>query len=282
MHKVIIVCVLFFLASCAIEDAQPTREKQLTIAQNFMNAQQKKLLQQMAKRRSIELTILDYSANSIRKAIQQNPWAPGFDLIMLDGLYAQSKLTGLSFQYTEPNYAYIPIGISYIPDSNLNVRYFNDLSTKYLWAAPENKAPSILNLHLAYAYRKKETNKKLDSSYKKLVRGLKDHKLSYDAYQLRNTILISTYASHLNVLKKAVKKREFIFGVHEPNQMFVDYMSLSIISQTSQYTTAMRFVRALHQMRDHNQYYRNLFGLIGPKEVNGLPAPSTLIKYIEK
>lgn len=147
MRNALLFLVLLLVASCAIEEAQPQKTKQLTIAQNFMNTGQKKILSKIAKRRGINLSILELNANQVRKAIQQNPWEPGFDLIILDGISALQHLKGLAFEYHEPAFAAIPIGVSYVPDSVVKVRHFKDLSNQYLWAAADAKAEPILKAH---------------------------------------------------------------------------------------------------------------------------------------
>ncbi len=282
MRNALLLLILLLLASCAIEEAQPQKERQLTIAQNFMNKAQKKILLKMAKRRNIDLKILDLSASKMRKAIKKNQWEPGFDLLILDGLQAQNTLKGLSFQFAEPGYAAQPIGVSYLPDSVVKVNHFKDLSSQYLWAAADTKSEAILNLHLAYAYRKRDTDKKLNRAYKDLIRGFKDHKLAYDTYQLRNTLLLCTYNTHLHELKRVVKKRQFTFALGNPKRFYADYMSLFIIEQTPQYQSALRFVRFLHYMRDHNAKFRNAFGIMPKSKITKQPTPRKLLELLEK
>jgi hypothetical protein len=282
VRNALLLLILLLFASCAIEEAQPKKERQLTIAQNFMSKAQKQILLKIAKRRSIDLNILDLSAGKMRNAIQKNQWEPGFDLLILDGLQAQNTLKGLSFQFAELGYAAQPIGVSYVPDSVVKVRHFKDLSTQYLWAAADAKSEAILKLNLAYAYRKRDTDKKLNKAYKDLLRGFKDHKLAYDTYQLQNTLLLSTYSTHLHKLKKAVKKRQFTFALGKSKRYFADYMSLFIVEQTPQYHTALRFVRFLHYMRDHNTKFQKAFGIMPKPTVTQQPTPRVLLEFLEK
>jgi hypothetical protein len=274
--------LILLLAGCALEEAQPQKDGQLIIAQNFMSAAQKKILTKIAKRRSIDLTILDLNSGKIRKAVKKQPWEPGFDLILLDGIAALKNLEGLSFQYHQPNFAAIPIGVSYVPDSVVKVQHFKDLSSRYLWAAADNKSEAVLKAHLAYIYRARETNKQLNKVYKDLLRGFKDHKLAFDTYQLQNTLLLCRYDTHLQVLKKAVKKRQFTFALKNQNRYFADYMSLSIIEQTPNYIAAKRFVAYLNYMRDHSRAFRNAFGIIAKRKVAPQPKPKVLLEFLEK
>jgi len=274
--------LILILAGCALEEAQPQKDSQLIIAQNFMSAAQKKILTKIAKRRSIDLTILDLNSGKIRKAVKKQPWEPGFDLILLDGIAALKNLEGLSFQYHQPAFAAIPIGVSYVPDSVVKVRHFKDLSSQYLWAAADTKSEAVLKAHLAYIYRQRETNKQLNKVYKDLMRGFKDHKLAFDSYQLQNTLLLCRYDTHLQVLKKAVKKRQFTFALKNQNRYFADYMSLSIIEQTPNYRAAQKFVAYLNYMRDHNSAFRNAFGIIAKRKVAPQPKPKVLLEFLEK
>ena len=282
MRNALLFLVLLLVASCAIEEAQPQKTKQLTIAQNFMNTGQKKILSKIAKRRGINLSILELNANEVRKAIQQNPWEPGFDLIILDGISALQHLKGLAFEYHEPAFAAIPIGVSYVPDSVVKVRHFKDLSNQYLWAAADAKAEPILKAHLAYVYRNRTTNKVLQTSYKDLLRGFIDHKLAFDTYQLQNTLLLCRYDTHLQVLKKAVQKRQFTFALSKPNRFFADYISLSVVEQTPHHQTAQDFVGFLHYLRDHNATFRNAFGMSKKSKVAKQPTPQVLLEFFEK
>ena len=71
VRNLLFLYLLLLFTGCAIDEAQPQKEKQLTLAQNFMTASQKKVFLKIAKRRDIDLTILDLSANSMRKAIKK-------------------------------------------------------------------------------------------------------------------------------------------------------------------------------------------------------------------
>ena len=282
VRNLLLIYLLLLFTGCAIDEAQPEKEKQLTLAQNFMTASQKKVFLKIAKRRNIDLTILDLSANSIRKAIKKHPWEPGFDLIMLDGITAQKSLAGLSFQYHNPAFATIPIGISYVPDSIVQVRQFKDLSEHYLWSAADSKAQIILKANLAYKYRNRENDKQLNQAYKDLMRGYKDHQLVFDNYQLLNTLLLCRYDTYVHVLKKAAKRRRFTFALDKKNRYYADYMSLSIVEQSPQYITAKKFTNYLDYMRDHNTAFRNTFGISEKIKVQRQPTVHTLLKYIEK
>ncbi len=282
VRNLVFLYLLLLFTGCAIDEAEPQKEKQLTLAQNFMTASQKKVMLKIAKRHHIDLTILELSPLAIRKAIKKHPWEPGFDLIMLDGLAAQKSLAGLSFQYHNPAFATIPIGVSYVPDSVVKVSHFKDLSQQYLWSAADDKALPILKANLAYVYRSREKNKQLNQVYKDLMRGFKDHQLTFDNYHLLNTLLICRYDTYIHVLKKADKRRQFTFALDKKNRFYADYMSLSIIEQSPQYITAKKFVHYLDYMRDHKAAFRNTFGLSQKPQVTRQPTVQTLLKYLEK
>jgi hypothetical protein len=282
VRNLLFLYLLLLFTGCAIDDAQPQKEKQLTLAQNFMTARQKKVMLKIAKRRHIDLTILELTPSAIRKAIKNHPWEPGFDLIILDGIIAQKALDGIDFQYHDAAFAAIPIGVSYVPDSIVKVSHFKDLSQQYLWSAADDKALTILKANLAYVYRNRDKNKQINQVYKDLLRGYKDHQLAFDNYQLLNTLLLCRYDTYLHQLKKAAKKRRFTFALDKKNRYFADYMSLSIIEQSPQFYIAKKFVHYLDYMRDHKAVFRNTFGMAQKQKVKRQPTVQTLLKYLEK
>lgn len=282
MRNLLLLSLLFFFTGCAIEEAQPQKEKQLTLAQNFMTNAQKQVLLKIAKRRKIELSIIELSPNQIRKTLKNHPWEPGFDLVILDGILAQKALDGIDFQYHQAAFAAIPIGVSYVPDSIVRIRNFSDLSKHFLWSAADDKAQTILKANLDYAYRNRENNQQLNKAYKDLLRGYKDHKLAFDNYQMLNTLLLCRYDTYLHVLKKAAKKRRFTFALGKKKQYYADYISLSIIEQSPHYHTARKFVRHLTFMRDNNVAFREAFGIAEKQDVQKQPTVKVLLQYLDK
>lgn len=282
MHRILYILLVFIFSACSLEEIQPVHNKQLIIAQNFMSRAQQQILQKIAKRKRIQLTIKKLSAQQIRKHIQQKPWDPGFDLIMLDGILEQAVMERLPFQYKEPQFAIIPLGVSYVPDSVVKVKHFKDLSTKYLWAPADDKVKAILKLHLAYAYRKRDTQKKVKQAYLDLLRGFKDHELQFDTYQLQNTLLLCRLDTHLHSLQKEVKRRQFTYALHAPTAYYADYMGLYIIEQCSSYHLAKQFVQYLHYRQEHQTAFRNAFGCIKKSKKQKHTPIKELLKYRDK
>ncbi len=267
MRSYLSLLLILLLAGCALENAQPETHQELAIAQNFMSASQKHIFQKIAKRKHLKLTILDLSARAIRKAIQTNPWDPGFDLILIDGLSEQRHLKKLHFAHHEPYFASIPIGISYVPDSVVKVRAFEDLSQLYLWAAADKKAEPILKAHLAYAYRERNENADLQQSYRQLLQGYKDHELALETdFERKKTLYLCRYDTHLQHLKPFFKNRQFTFA-RKPNQAFyADYLCLTVVQQSSQHVLAMHFVELLQQKRDQNKAFQKAFGIVAQRK----------------
>ena len=109
MRSYLSLLLILLLAGCALENAQPESHQELTLAQNFMSAAQKHIFQKIAKRKHLKLTILELSAGAIRKALQTNPWDPGFDLILIDGLSEQRHFKKMHFAHYDPHFASIPV-----------------------------------------------------------------------------------------------------------------------------------------------------------------------------
>lgn len=280
--KLYFVLLLFFLGSCAIEEAQPQNDAQLVIAQDFLNKDQKTLLTKIAKRRKIQLSIRDLSAKEIRKTLRKSPWDPGFDLVLVGSLEAQKSLQALKFQYQERTFGIIPIGISYVTDSVVRVKHFKDLSENYLWAPADTYAQTILSAHLSYAYRKREKNRAVNKAYKDFKRGLKEHRLAFDSYNLQNTLLLCRYDTYLHFLKKEVPSRKFTHAVESKANYFADYISLYIVAQTKNYQNAKKMLRFLHYLRANNPKFRRAFGMIEPPRKCKQPTPQTLLEFLEK
>lgn len=282
MAKLYFVLLLVFLGGCAIEEAQPQNDAQLVIAQDFMNKDQKKVLTKIAKRQKIQLNILDLTANEIRKTLRKSPWDPGFDLVLLGSLNAQKSMKDLRFQYQETTFGIIPIGISYVTDSVVKVKHFKDLSENYLWAPADSYAQTILSAHLSYTYRNREKNNAVNKAYKNFKRGLKEHRLAFDNYNLQNTLLLCRYDTYLHYLKKEVPSRKFTYALQNKADYYADYLSLYIVAQSKHYQNAKKMLRFLHYLRANNAKFRNVFGIIEKPRKRKQPTPHTLLKFQEK
>lgn len=283
MRSYLSLLLILLLAGCALENAQPETQKELAIAQNFMSAAQKQILLKIAKRKHLKLTILDLSAGAIRKAIQTNPWDLGFDLILIDGLSEQRHLKKLHFAHHEPYFASIPIGISYVPDSVVKVRAFEDLSKLYLWAAADKKAEPILKANLAYAYRKRNENTAMQQSYRQLLQGYKDHELALEAdFERKKTLYLCRYDTHLQHLKPFFKNRQFTYARNQQQTFFADYLCLAIVQQSPHHVLALDFVKLLQQKRDQNKAFQKAFGIVAQRKTKKVVNPKVLKDYLEK
>ncbi|MFM7007149.1 MAG: hypothetical protein ACKOWX_07830 [Flavobacteriales bacterium] len=282
MAKLYFVLLLFLLGSCAIEEAQPQNDAKLIIAQDFLSKAQKKVLVKIAKRREIDLSIRDLSAKEIRNILRKNPWEPGFDMVLLGGLKAQQTLQNITFQYHEADYGIIPIGISYKTDTVVKVKHFKDLSENYLWAPADAYAQTLLSAHLSYVYRNREKDKAVNKAYKAFKRGLKEHRLAFDHYNLQNTLLLCRYDTYLHYLKKEVPSRKFTYALQNKTDYYADYLGLYIVAQTKNYQNAKKMRRFLHYLRANNPKFRRAFGMIEKPSKRKQPTPSTLLDFLEK
>lgn len=283
MRSLLPLILILLIAGCTLQDAQPDTQRQLSIAQNFMSAAQKQVLLKIAKRKHLQLKIIDLSATAIRKAIQTNPWDPGFDLILIDGLSQQGQLQKLELAHYEPYFASIPIGISYVPDSVVKVEAFEDLSKLYLWAAADKKAEPILKAHLAYAYRKRNDNNSLQQNYRQLLQGYKDHELALvDDYQRKNTLYLCRYDTHLHGLKPFFKNRQFTFARKPQQAFFADYLCVAIVQQSPHHALALDFVKILQHKRDQNKAFQIAFGIVAQRSTKKVVHPKVLQDYLQK
>lgn len=282
MRNLCFLLLVFIFSGCAIEEAQPQQDKQLTLVHNYLSKDQKKVLLKIAKRRNIELRIKALSEQEIRKALLKNPWEPGFDMILLGNLMSQKALQNIKFQYHESDFGCIPVGVSYLPDSVVKVRHFKDLSAHYLWAPADKYAENILKANLAYVYRNRDNDKKQNKAFKDFLRGLRDHRLAYDNYQLQNTLLLCRYDTYLNLLKPKVSARQFTYALKNKQLFYKDYVSLFIVSQSTHYTNARKFVRYLHFLRDNNAKFRKAFGFTKNPTQRKQPTVKALLDFLEK
>jgi hypothetical protein len=280
--KLYFVLLLIFLGGCAIEEAQPQNDAQLIMATDFLSKEQKRVLVKVAKRRKLELRILDLSADEIRTALRKKPWEPGFDMVLLGSLESQNALKHIDFQYQENNYGVIPIGVSYVPDSIIKLPQFKDLSAHYLWAAADKHALGILKANLNYIYRNRENVNSVNKAYSAYTRGLRDHKLAFDNYNLHNTLLLCRFDTYLDYLKKEVPSRLFTYALPDHNKFFADYIGLYIIEQCNHYSNAKKMLHFLHYLRDNKPKFRSTFGIIKKPSKRKQPTPQTLLDFLEK
>jgi glycosyltransferase involved in cell wall biosynthesis len=283
VHKIFALLFLIgSLGACSIEEIQPQENHNLVIAHNFMSVKQQEIFTKIANRHHIDLSFKKLTATEIRRAIQSHPWEPGFDLVFIAGIQEQKLLHPLPFQYREPEFALTPIGVSYVSDSSLGIKTYQDLARKFLWSAADSKAESLLRLHLSYIFKDRFTEQKTELKYSQILRGLKNFKVANDAYQLQNGLVLCSYDTYLNFSKKIRNKRKFNAHLQKGERVFTDFIGLYIVEQNTRFQLARKFVKYLHQLRAKQEPFRANFGMF-PKTQKIKHYPfKKLLPYLDK
>jgi len=262
VRRFLSILFLCFLFGCAIEDVAQKEDKQLVIAQNFMTKDEINLLHRIAKQHNIKLVVQFLSIKQIKNALQNTPWDPGFDLVFVDGLYNQVLLDSVGFQYSEPQFGTIPIGISYIDSNEIKVNDFKELANNYLWSAADLKSENILKLHFDYLFGQKANDKELEKEYQRLILGLKHHQVKYDNYQLKNGLLLCRYDTYLQQIEKTNAFRKFNYALCSKGRFYADYIGVYIVEQNTRIALARKFIDLLHKQRDSQSTFCQTFGML--------------------
>lgn len=268
MRRFLTILFLCFLFGCAIEDVAQKDDKQLVIAQNFMGKEQKNLLHRIAKQHNIKLIVQDMSIQQIKNALHDAPWDPGFDLIIVDGLINQVQLNAVGFQYSEPQFGTIPIGISYIDSNEIKVKDFKELAYNYLWSAADLKSENILKLHFNYLFGQKPNDNVLEKEYQRLILGLKNHQVKYDNFQLKYGLLLCRYDTYLQQIGKTNPNRKFNYALCSTGRFYADYLGVYIVEQNARIALARKFVDQLHLQRDNQSSFCTIFGMLKSSKKN--------------
>jgi hypothetical protein len=273
----------FVLFACQIEVAQPAVNKELRVASNFITKKQQGFFRAWQKKSGIKISFLRLNPQQIRQLIKKQPWNPGFDVVWLNGLEAYSKLSDTPFQANYLDFAQIPIGLSFVPDSIDQVTNFIELSQTNLWAAADDQSYNILKAHLDFAFRNRAKSKKKRDRYQQIISGLKDRKLAFNgADQYHTNMLLSRYDTYLHELKPADKKQRIIYPQFFRYSGVSDRSTFSIVRQASNYTNAKLFFAFLNkQLRKNAKFCQRLgFKKITPKEK--LISSKTLLPLLKK
>lgn len=261
MLKSLFFCILtLVLFACQIEVAQPEVNKELRIASNFITSKQESFFRVWQKKSGIKISFLRLSPQQIRQQIKKQPWNPGFDVVWLNGLQAYADLNGAPFQASYLDFAQIPIGLSYVPDSIDQVNNFIELSQTNLWAAADEQSYALLKVHFAYAFKNRSKNKKQQEAYQQIMSGLKDRKLAFNgADQYHTNMLLCRYDTYLQELKPADKKQRILYPKFFRYSGVSDRSTFSIVRQASNYANAKLFYAFLNkQLRKNAKFCRRL------------------------
>ncbi|MFM8596786.1 MAG: hypothetical protein ACKOBN_06815 [Flavobacteriales bacterium] len=284
MHKIVLFSFLCgFFTACRVEVATPEVNHELRIVSNFLTPKQQLYFKDWQKKSGIKIEFLRLNIQQIRSRIKNYPWNPGFDLVWLNGLEAYSQLEGTPFQERHPDFAQIPVGLSYVPDSLEQVQDFIKLSKTNLWAAADEESYTILKAHIAFAFRKRDQDQKLQKAYLTILRGLKERKLAFNGADTYHTnMLLSRYDTYYQQLKPANRQQRIIFPRFFKYAGVADRNIICFVKQAINFSSAKRFEAYLRKQMQKNQ---NFFKMLGFKKIDSsakLIPSSTLLSYLKK
>lgn len=254
--------LVLLLFACQVEIAKPDPEKKLVVATNFITPKQAQLFRKWEKKSGIELRFVQLSAQQIKNQISKNPWSPGFDVVWFNGLEDFLPLQKTHFQERSLDFAQIPIGLSYVPDSVNQVKDFVKLSQTNLWAAADDYSYPLLKAHFDYAFRNRAKNKKQNTAYRDILSGLKDRKLAFNgADQYHTNMLLCRYDTYQHVLRKANRKQLVIYPKFFKYAGVSDRSIFCIVAQTPHYSSALRFKNLLRLQLQKSENFVKQIGI---------------------
>lgn len=284
VHKLILFSLLCGLSvACSVEVAQPEVNKELRIASNFLTPIQQSYFRTWQKKSGIKIEFLRLNAQQIRYRIKKKPWNPGFDLVWLNGLDAYAQLDKTPFQERYPDFAQIPIGLSYVPDSLDQVKNFVELSKTNLWAAADDASFGLLKAHFSFAYRNREKNPQQQKAYLAIIRGLKERKLAFNgANEYHTNMLLCRYDTYHQQLKPANRKQRIFYPKFFKYRGVADRNIICIVQQAMNYSSAKRFKAYLQKQLQKNPKFCQKLGF---KKIGGyskLISSKALLNYLKK
>jgi hypothetical protein len=284
VHKLLLfsfLCIL--LAACRVEVAQPEVNKELRIASNFLTPKQQSYFRAWQKKSGIKITFLRLNVQQIRNQIKKKPWNPGFDLVWLNGLEAYAQLEGTPFQESYPDFAQIPIGLSYVPDSIDQVSNFIELSKTNLWAAADDYCYAVLKAHLSFAFRNRDKNKQQQKGYATILRGLKERKLAFNgANEYHTNMLLSRYDTYHQELKPANSKQRVIYPKLFKYTGVSDRNIICVVQQAMYYSSAKRFQAYLSKQLQKNPKFCQKLGFKRIEANSKLISSKALLALLKK
>ena len=284
VHKLLLFSFLCgLLVACRVEVAQPDVNKELRIASNFLTPKQQSYFRTWQKKSGIKIEFLRLNAQQIHYRIKKKPWNPGFDLVWLNGLDAYAQLDKTPFQERYPDFAQIPIGLSYVPDSLDQVKNFVELSKTNLWAAADEASFGLLKAHFSFAYRNREKNQQQQKAYLAIIRGLKERKLAFNgANEYHTNMLLCRYDTYHQQLKPANRKQRILYPKFFKYQGVADRNIICIVQQAMNYSSAKRFQAYLQKQLQKNPKFCQKLGFKKIEANSKLISSKALLNYLKK
>jgi ABC-type Fe3+ transport system substrate-binding protein len=255
---------LILMASCSIETAKPSKNKELVIASDYLEAKDTILFQSFAHKNSIRISIYNLSADKIIGTIRNKEANSGIDVIMLKSLYDISrldkrdilqsidftnKISHSAIKYSSWKYNYVGFGIdpyiiAFDLKSDNKVSMYNDLTNhNYISNLDDNQYPPLL----APVFKKLNKVKGnqwikdfLDHSVANPIPG--DTVLNDTLYRRLPVLTILSEFKSNKKLNPLYKNRSFLLPNERSNGTFYNLRSIAIVDQASNYTSAIDFI----------------------------------------
>jgi len=276
-------CLLEVLFACSIEEARLLAHKKLVIASDFLYPKDEKYFASFAKDKHAKIEIVHMSADSIQYRLKKDAYNTPIDVVMVQSLLSlqaleqqafqemdaetKSQLTVLqSFQKNWLLIARDPFVISFLKDSLEKPKTYRDLSTDYLWTSPDFTSLEVLKAQVRFRFQHQKKNKKNQPGLKGWLRGLKDHRISYQEGSdstASTQLLLLKYSAYLKNRPLAKSKnRKVLF----PARLYFDYFAMAIVPQARDYALSKAFVVYWNENALDKSFLRH-FGMTAlPKE----------------
>ena len=258
------IITLLLFASCSIETAKPTNNKELIIVSDYLEAKDTVLFKEFAKKNSIHISIFNMSADKIIGTIRNKEANSGIDVIMLKSLSDVSRLDkreiiqnidltdqlsheAISFSSWKYNFVAIgidPFIIAFDTKFENKVRMYNDLiQFNHINALDENQHPPMLSPILKKLNKVKGNQWIQDFLNHAVSKPITGDSLLNDSLFYRLPIL--TTLSDFKKFKDSIlyKNKSFLLPDERSTGTFYNTRSVAIVDQAQNYTVAVDFIK---------------------------------------
>ncbi|MDG1147224.1 MAG: hypothetical protein P8N52_02850 [Crocinitomicaceae bacterium] len=283
--------LLLTLAACSIETAKTPPQRKLIIASDYLQAKDTLLFHRFAKENAVHISIETMSADSLIERIRTKQANSGIDVVVLESLYDVTRLdkrglfhpidlrakTPEAIHYSSLSYNYIGFGIDpYIiaheQNNSYTIKTYNDLTHfNYVSALAQKHAPILLAPILKNLTEEQKGQWIKQYTKHAISKPIPRDSLLNDSLFNRLPILTTQSNFKLNkVSNSTYKSKTLLFPKKTAKDCYYNLRSLAVISQASNYTTAISFIDfcttkkvnlALNEVLNTSSIYSNQYGI---------------------
>ena len=265
LNQVIIGLILLLtLASCSLETAKTPTHSKLVIASDYLEAKDTLLFLLFSTKNAVHISIETMSTDSLIERIRTKQANSAIDLVMLESLYDVTRLDKRGVfhpidlviktapeaaSYSSVKYNYIGFGmdpyiIAYEPIGRHEIKTYNDLTHfNHINTLGRNHSPTFLApilKNLSEVKQRKWVKRYTEHAISKAIPG--DSILNDSLFKL---LPVLTTLSDFEWNKDSIlmyKTKALLFPNKQGKGTYYNLRSIAVISQASNYTTALDFI----------------------------------------